>query len=97
MDNDKLDKAALSASASYNGFPNEPYYDQNFYDGFKQGVKWLLQQPLVERLSELEMVNIRKKYLELKELNSLSNDMFSDDTAMFEWLFGKDFFKEEER
>lgn len=61
---------------------------------FKAGASWLMQQPLSDRLTEAEKERIKAKYNELKSLNSITNDMFADDAAILEWLFGKDLFNE---
>ena len=61
---------------------------------FKRGANWLMQQPLANRLTDEEKEKIKAKYNELKSLNSITNDMFADDTAILEWLFGKELFNE---
>lgn len=95
MDREKINDAADTAFLE-NYFPSatespDPRWDM-FADGFKQGTDWLMQQPLSERLTEEEKEKIRAKYNELKSLNSISNEMFADDTAILDWLFGKDLF-----
>ena len=95
MDADKLNEAAILAAASYNNPFDEPAYDKRFYDGFMACANWLMQQPLADRLTEEEKKKIKAKYNELKSLNSITNDMFDDDAAILEWLFGKDLFNEE--
>lgn len=56
----------------------------------------ILALPLSERLTEEEKEKIRSKYNEVKELSCAigDNEMFAGDEAVFEWLFGSDFFKE---
>ena len=92
MDAEKVNKAAILAAASYDNPFDEPAYDKRFYDGFMACAKWLMQQPLAERLTEEEKKKIKAKYNELKSLNSITNDMFADDAAILEWLFGKELF-----
>ena len=46
-------------------------------------------------LTEEQREAIRAKYLEIKKINDMTYGMFLDDTALFEWLFGKDFFENE--
>lgn len=38
---------------------------------------------------------IKAKYHEVRTINSCTNDLFADDTAIFNWLFGEDFFGKE--
>lgn len=61
-------------------------------DAFIAGAKWYESLPLAEKLTEEEQEKIRAKYSELKKLNLITNDMFADDVAIFEWLFGTDMF-----
>lgn len=90
MDKEKLNKAAEEAAEKY---INASYaFCNEVFDGFISGADWLMQQPLSERLTDEEKEKIRAKYNELKSLNSISNEMFADDTAILDWLFGKDLF-----
>lgn len=92
MDREKLAKASFDFVLSENKYPESACgYLQEV---FERGADWLMQQPLSERLTEEEREKIRAKYNELKSLNSISNEMFADDTAILDWLFGADLFKE---
>ena len=68
--------------------------DELIESAFEKGAQWLMTQPLSDRLTEEEKEKIKAKYNELKSLNSITNEMFADDTAVLEWLFGSDLFKE---
>ena len=96
MDADKLNEAAeLHSTAAYNKYPEGVTKDTFEYEcnkAFKRGVEWLMQQPLADRLTDEEKERIKAKHSELKSLNSISNEMFADDTAILEWLFGKELF-----
>lgn len=63
-------------------------------DAFHEGANYLMKQPLADRLTNEEKEKIKAKFNELKSLNSITNDMFVDDTAILEWLFGKELFNE---
>lgn len=89
MDADKLNWAAI-AYANKNTTAINPF--GRIMDDFKAGADWVLSQPLADRLTEAEKERIKAKYNELKSLNSITNDMFADDTAILEWLFGKELF-----
>ncbi|MBD5302316.1 MAG: hypothetical protein HDS16_04890 [Bacteroides sp.] len=86
MDADKLNEAARENVRKY------PHQHRSYT--FRQGADWLMQQPLADRMTDEEKEKIRAKYNELKSLNSITNDMFADDTAIFEWLFGAELFNE---
>ena len=86
MDANKLNEAARENVRKY------PHQHRSYT--FRQGANWLMQQPLADRLTEEEKERIKAKYNELKSLNSITNDMFADDTAILEWLFGKELFNE---
>lgn len=88
MDRENLIKAA---KVNYLGDPLAAWLKE---ECFIQGADWLMQQPLSERLTDEEKEKIRAKYNELKSLNAITNEMFADDTAILEWLFGADLFKE---
>ncbi|MBD5332204.1 MAG: hypothetical protein HDR97_00425 [Bacteroides sp.] len=86
MDKEKLNEAARENVRKY------PHQHRSYT--FRQGADWIMQQPLSERLTEDEKEKIKAKYNELKSLNSITNEMFADDTAILEWLFGKGLFNE---
>ena len=68
--------------------------DELVESAFEKGAQWLMQQPLADRLTEEEKEKIKAKYNELKSLNSITDEMFADDTAILEWLFDKELFNE---
>jgi len=43
-------------------------------------------------LTEEQKNIIKAKYHEVRAINICTNDLFSDDIAIFEWFFGKEFF-----
>ena len=92
MDKDKLNEAAYAETQT--GNPFEQFDTWSVREAFKNGANWLMQQPLSDRLTEEEKERIKAKYNELKSLNSITNDMFADDTAILEWLFGKELFNQ---
>ena len=94
MDKDKLNEAAEEYMKTAPIEAVSPYYDEDMVEMFKGGVNWLLSQPLTDRLTDEEKERIKAKYNELKSLNSITNEMFADDTAILEWLFGKELFNE---
>lgn len=90
MEKEKLNKAAdILAGDTYDAESR-----LCFIDGVVACADWLMQQPLSERLTDEEKEKIRAKYNELKSLNAITNKMFADDTAILDWLFGADLFKE---
>lgn len=92
MDANKLNEAAWEYHKS-NRYEDNPYR-ADIMDAFCNGASWLMQQPLADRLTDEEKERIKAKHNELKSLNSITNDMFADDTAILEWLFGKDLFNQ---
>ncbi|MBD5367291.1 MAG: hypothetical protein HDR82_09910 [Bacteroides sp.] len=91
MDADKLNEAAVEYRNSSN-VSTENFCLTDIEDAFEACAQWLMQQPLSDRLTDEEKERIKAKYNELKSLNSITNDMFADDTAILEWLFGKELF-----
>ena len=89
MDADKLNEAAITY-AKKNTTALNPF--GRIMDDFKAGASWLIQQPLADRMTDEEKEKIKAKFNELKSLNSITNEMFADDTAILEWLFGKELF-----
>lgn len=59
-----------------------------------------MNTPIIDplTLSEEQREAIRKKYAEVKEISAVigDNEFFAGDEAVFEWLFGSEFFKKGE-
>lgn len=93
MDIEKLDMAAIIAAARYDNPFDEPAYDKKFYDVFKAGTDWLMQQPLSERLTEEEKEKIKAIYF--RNVYSVA-DVQSNFTekCLIDALFGADLFKD---
>lgn len=98
MNSEKLKKAAREfadmETDDYGEIGERTTAYNNCIYGFRKGVRWLLTQPLSDRLTEEERAKIREKYKELKKLNDITDKMFADDTALLEWLFGNSLFND---
>ena len=72
-----------------------------FADGFKQGVNWLMQQPLADRLTDEEKEKIMKLYITDEEIKGIKTAFGTYPVAaatitknILEQIFGKDLFNE---
>ena len=60
MDKDKLNEAARAKQPC--GICSSSILKKAFIEGFEQGAQWLIQQPLVDRLTYEEKEKIKKLY-----------------------------------
>ena len=99
MDSDKLNEAAkhFAAWETINSSdPNNNYYCKW---GFIKGANWLMQQPLAERLTEVEKAKARAAYKRAEEDNNDNADDMSYAAGLvvktvLKEIFGKELFNE---
>ena len=106
MDADKLNEAMLRAWCQYLNMEYVPDFvnplpSEIFERGFKQGVNYLMQQPLADRLTEEEKERIKKLYLTDEEIEGIKTAFGRYPVAaatisknMLEQIFGKELFNE---
>ena len=88
MDKDKLNEAAVDGWVKYT--PTVSLFNNIFTDAFKLGVKWLMTQPLSDRLTDEEKEAINGYY------NNQGFNRFTREIAdcLLVSIFGEDLFKE---
>lgn len=101
---DKLNEEATFEAYKYaNPDSDEPCYDTDFYEGFKQGADWLMQQPLSERLTDEEKEMIRIMFRHAQTFYKIDWENGNEDGQAAFWrgqyeglltIFGADLFKE---
>ena len=106
MDGDKLNEAMLRAWCQYRGMEYVPDFvnplpSENFESGFKQGVEWLMKQPLVDRLTEEEKEKIMfaykvsTRFFKMTEnTNPHVAEVFRGQRQLLISIFGKELFNE---
>ena len=88
MDKDKLNEVAWDYHSD-NYFANNPHRE-DIMDAFKDGAEWLMQQPLADRLTDVEKEKIKGFY------NNPSLNKFAREIAdgILSVIFGKELFNE---
>lgn len=101
MDKDTLEKAAMLEAYNYaNPDSDEPCYDADFYEGFKQGAEWLMGQPLSERLTEEDVDNLNNVIFLMRGMaasNQMSYDCLKHISNALYDIFGKEIFEKQRR
>lgn len=70
------------------------------YDTLYEGAEWLRRQPLIERLTDVEIELIKRKYKfadvnYYEEQDSHKRDIYMAEKKLLESIFGEEIFKEE--
>lgn len=94
MNTEKLKNAAFLAAACYHNTEDNPEYNKSFYDGFITGVRWLMAQPILNKLTDEEKEKIREEFWKAMRHWVTINEArgHSRTAAALTSIFGEDLF-----